>query len=56
MKHWFYERFLPMWAKQTLLKEYRQVCRENEALQQRIREQQAYINGLHKGLRRRIEN
>lgn len=52
MKRWFYERFLPMWAKQTLLKELRLLRRENARLCRTLREQEAYIKGLHKGLGR----
>ena len=50
MKRWLYERFLPMWAKETLLAESRRLRRENARLQQQNREQDAYIRGLHKGL------
>ena len=51
MKKWLIERFLPMWAKETVLKENRylqlELCRvrqENERLQ-------AYIQGLREGVR-----
>ena len=51
MKAWLYERFLPMWAKETLLKDYRQLCRENARLRRQILQKEAYIKGIHRGLR-----
>lgn len=50
MKSWLYERFLPMWAKETLLADNRALRRENARLRQQSRERDAYIRGLHKGL------
>ncbi len=53
MKKWLVEQFLPMWAKETVL-------RDNRALVQRLREERqenarlsAYIRGLERGLRSR---
>lgn len=51
MKKWLLERFLPMWAKETLLRENRELKTENQALSQKLREKDAYIKGMHKGLR-----
>ncbi len=51
MKKWLTDRFLPMWAKETVLQENRQLQRQNERLQQEIDRLDAYIAGLHKGLR-----
>lgn len=49
MKNWLVEHFLPMWAKETVLRDnralrrdIRQLRRENECLK-------AYIRGLEKG-------
>lgn len=53
MKKWLTERFLPMWAKETVLRENRQLRKENEALSQKLREKDAYIKGVHKGMRRK---
>ena len=50
MKRWLYERFLPMWAKETLLADNRWLRRENARLRQQNREKDAYIRGLHRGL------
>lgn len=53
MKKWFLDRFLPMWAKETVLSDnrrlrrrIRELSRENECLR-------SYIRGVHTGLRRR---
>ena len=46
MKHWFLERFLPMWAKETVLKDNRQLRRDNRALQLQIDRLESYIRGL----------
>ena len=51
MKQWLQNRFLPMWAKETVLQDNRQLKRENRELQQKINELEAYIAGLQKGLR-----
>lgn len=53
MKKWLLERFLPMWAKETLLRENRELKTENQALSQKLREKDAYIKGMHKGLRQK---
>lgn len=50
MKKWFLERFLPLWAKQTVLQDNRLLMAENRQLYQRIREKDAYIKGLEAGL------
>ena len=51
MKKWLQKYYLPMWAKQTVLRENRELNRQNEKLQQEINRLDAYIAGLHKGLR-----
>ena len=53
MKKWLTERFLPMWAKETVMRENRQLWLENDALRQKISEMECYIRGLHRGLRGR---
>lgn len=50
-KNWLINRFLPMWAKETVLKELKSTQEENEVLRQKIAEQDAYINGMHAGLK-----
>ena len=54
MKEWFWQRFLPMWAKQTLLQDNRELRRENEQLQAKICRLESYIQGLHRGCKRVI--
>ena len=51
MKNWFLERFLPMWAKQTVLADNRRLSRQVQELQMENRQLAAYIRGLRKGLR-----
>ena len=51
MKKWFLEHFLPMWAKETVLKDNRELYRKNRLLRVEIARQQAYIRGLEMGLR-----
>jgi hypothetical protein len=51
MKKWFIDRFLPMWAKQTVLQDNRQLRRENQKLMQEVERLDAYIAGIHRGLR-----
>jgi len=51
MKNWLWERFLPMWAKQTLWKERNALEQENHRLKGRIRELESYIRGMHRALR-----
>ena len=52
MKKWFIDRFLPMWAKETVLQDNRTLYRKVKALQQENARLTAYIRGLEKGLRR----
>ena len=51
MKKWFLERFLPMWAKETVYADNRKLLKDNRRLTQCIKEQDAYIRGLETGLR-----
>lgn len=51
IKNWFYNRFLPMWAKESIFREYKNTQLENEELRKKVAELEAYINGLHAGLR-----
>lgn len=56
MKKWLTKQFLPMWAKETVLRDNRNLKLENEALRQKVRELDNYIQGLHMGLRGRRKN
>ena len=51
MKKWLLNHFLPMWAKETVLWENRQLRKENQVLQTKIDRLQAYIDGVRLGLR-----
>lgn len=51
MKKWLIERFLPMWAKESVLRENRALRRQVRALEQALETQRAYIRGLEKGVR-----
>lgn len=52
MKKWLMDNFLPMWAKQTVLLENRQLAAENEQLRQENEVLRSYIRGLHRGMRK----
>jgi hypothetical protein len=51
LKKWLQNRFLPMWAKQTLLWEKQQLERENLALRQELDRLEAYVEGVKTGIR-----
>ena len=51
MKKWLLERFLPMWAKETVLKDNCRLQKEVEDLRQQLAERNAYISGLEDGIR-----
>ncbi len=57
MKKWFIDRFLPMWARQTVLIDNRRLARKVKQLQQENEVLAAYARGLEAGLRglRRIK-
>ena len=51
MKNWFLETFLPMWAKETVLRDNRQLKREIRALRQQLQVLESYTKGLEAGIR-----
>ena len=51
MKKWLIERFLPMWAKESVLRDNRQLKRQLRLLEQELREVRAYVRGLEAGQR-----
>lgn len=51
MKKWLTDRFLPMWAKETVLSDNRRLKRQLRAVQQENERLSAYIRGLENGLR-----
>ena len=53
MKKWLTENFLPLWAKETVLRDNKLLRTENEILRQKVNELESYIRGIHLGLRGR---
>ena len=51
MKNILTEKYLPLWAKETVLRDNRLLKRENRSLQERIRLLESYIDGLQLGIR-----
>lgn len=51
MKKWFLEQFLPMWAKETVLRDNRALVRKLRELKQENERLSAYIRGMEKGMR-----
>lgn len=56
MRKWLTENFLPLWAKETVLRDNRNLRAENEMLRQKVKELESYIQGIHIGLRGRRKN
>ncbi len=48
MKKWLINRFLPMWAKETVFRENRKLKHQNRQLSRQIRELESYIRGMHR--------
>lgn len=53
MRKWLITHFLPLWAKETVLRDNQILKEENEMLRQKINELESYIQGIHMGLRGR---
>ena len=51
IKNWFLNRFLPMWAKETVLADNRKLQQEVYELQQEIQRKEAYIAGMVAGMK-----
>ncbi len=51
IKNWFINRFLPMWAKETVLEDNRRLLRKVDELQQELGRKTAYTAGLRDGIR-----
>lgn len=51
IKSWFFNRFLPMWAKETILRDYKIAQLENEELHKKVAELESYIAGLQTGIK-----
>ena len=50
-KNWLINKFLPAWAKETLLVENRRLEAENRELRIKNTQLNAYIDGLENGIR-----
>lgn len=50
-KRWLINRFLPVWAKETLLTENAKLMAEVDRLKAELNERDAYIDGLRAGIR-----
>ena len=53
MRKWLITHFLPLWAKETVLRDNQIRKEEDEMLQQKINEMESDIQGIHMGLRGR---
>ena len=51
MKKWFLDHFLPMWAKETVMRDNIRLVRKNRELTQENECLRSYIRGLQAGLR-----
>ena len=51
LRTWLLERFLPAWAKDSVLRENQELRVKLDAQAQEIRELNAYIDGLETGVR-----
>ena len=46
IKNWFYNHFLPMWAKESVFREYKNTQLENEELRKKVAELEGLENGF----------
>lgn len=51
LKKWLVERFLPMWAKETILEDNKKLLDEITKLRRQLDKKDAYIEGLEAGMR-----
>jgi len=51
MKNWLQTKFLPMWAKESVLRDNRLLKKENQKLQYKLNELEAYVLGIRLGMR-----
>ena len=51
IRSWIIDKFLPAWAKDSVLEENRRLQSEIVRLQATIAERDAYIDGLERGIR-----
>ena len=51
IRSWFLDRFLPMWAKETVLTENRNLKEQVAQLREKLDQKDAYIAGLMAGMK-----
>lgn len=51
MKQWFIDRYLAIWAKETVLSDNRRLQKDKAALEQKVQRLEAYIRGLEAGIK-----
>lgn len=51
MKQWFIDRYLAIWAKETVLSDNRRLQKDKAALEQKVQRLEAYIRGLESGIK-----
>ena len=51
IKAWFLDRFLPMWAKETVLADNRRLQLQVAELREQLDQKEAYIAGLMAGMK-----
>lgn len=51
IKEWFLSRFLPMWAKETVLADNKRLQAEVSVLRRKLEQKEAYIAGIAVGMR-----
>ena len=51
IRRWFVHRFLPMWAKKTILDENEKLQRQVAELREELDRKEAYIQGLLAGVK-----
>ena len=51
LKKWLVERFLPMWAKETILEDNKKLLDEIAKLRRQLDKKDAYIEGLEAGVK-----
>lgn len=50
-KNWLCNHFLPMWAKETVLADNKNLQAENRRLKEELSQKEAYIDGLMAGIK-----
>lgn len=51
IKAWFFDRFLPMWAKETVLADNRKLQLQVAELREQLDQKEAYIAGMIAGMK-----